>query len=88
MAPYSFEDFLPIHNAQDFSKFSHAFGYKPHEIIGIVVNRPLLAPNISPANESPKEVLIYDHNESPQVPHAPGNNFIPIRELKPSLRLD
>lgn len=66
---------LPIHNADDFSKFAHAFGYKPHEIIGIVVNRPLLAPNVAPANESPKEVLIYNHNESPQVPHAPEYIF-------------
>lgn len=66
---------LPIHNAEDFSKFAHAFGYKPHEIIGIVVDRPLLAPNVAPANESPKEVLIYSHNESPQVPHAPEYIF-------------
>ncbi|KAK6373704.1 hypothetical protein LTS17_008197 [Exophiala oligosperma] len=66
---------LPIHNAQDFSKFAHAFGYKPHEIIGIVVDRPLLAPNVAPANEAPKEVLIYNHNESPQVPHAPEYIF-------------
>ncbi|EXJ86486.1 hypothetical protein A1O3_03437 [Capronia epimyces CBS 606.96] len=66
---------LPIHNAEDFSKFAHAFGYKPHEIIGIVVNRPLLAPNVAPANEAPKEVLIYNHNESPQVPHAPEYIF-------------
>ncbi|KAF8857741.1 Clavaminate synthase-like protein [Acephala macrosclerotiorum] len=66
---------LPIHNAEDFSKFAHAFGYKPHEIIGIVVNRPLLAPNVAPANEAPKETLIYNHNESPQVPHAPEYIF-------------
>jgi alpha-ketoglutarate-dependent taurine dioxygenase len=66
---------LPIHNAEDFSKFAHAFGYKAHEIIGIVVNRPLLAPNVAPANEAPKEVLIYNHNESPQVPHAPEYIF-------------
>ncbi|KAI1077545.1 Clavaminate synthase-like protein [Whalleya microplaca] len=66
---------LPIHNADEFSKFAHAFGYKPHEIIGIVVDRPLLAPNVAPANESPKEVLIYSHNESPQVPHAPEYIF-------------
>ncbi|KAG9786118.1 hypothetical protein KCU88_g2287, partial [Aureobasidium melanogenum] len=66
---------LPIHNAHDFSKFAHAFGYKPHEIIGIVVDRPLLAPNVAPANEAPKEVLIYSHNESPQVPHAPEYIF-------------
>ncbi|KIW30482.1 uncharacterized protein PV07_06224 [Cladophialophora immunda] len=66
---------LPIHNAQDFSKFAHAFGYHPHEIIGIVVNRPVLAPNVAPANEAPKDVLIYNHNESPQVPHAPEYIF-------------
>ncbi|RAH86843.1 Clavaminate synthase-like protein [Aspergillus japonicus CBS 114.51] len=66
---------LPIHNAEDFSNFTHAFGYKPHEIIGIVVDRPLLAPNVAPANEAPKEVLIYNHNESPQVPHAPEYVF-------------
>ncbi|KAE9977351.1 hypothetical protein BLS_000026 [Venturia inaequalis] len=66
---------VPIHNAEQFSKFAHAFGYKPHEIIGIVVDRPLLAPNVAPANESPKEVLIYNHNESPQVPHAPEYIF-------------
>lgn len=66
---------LPIHSAADFSKFAHAFGYKPHEIIGIVVDRPLLAPNVAPANEAPKDVLIYNHNESPQVPHAPEYIF-------------
>ncbi|TID27791.1 Clavaminate synthase-like protein [Venturia nashicola] len=66
---------MPIHNAEDFSIFAHAFGYQPHEIIGIVVDRPLLAPNVAPANESPKEVLIYNHNESPQVPHAPEYIF-------------
>ena len=37
---------LPIHSADDFSRFAHAFGFKPHEIIGIVVDRPVLAPNI------------------------------------------
>ncbi|PLB52516.1 taurine catabolism dioxygenase TauD, TfdA family protein [Aspergillus steynii IBT 23096] len=66
---------LPIHNASDFSRFAHAFGYRPHEIIGIVVDRPVLAPNVAPANESPKEILIYNHNESPQVPHAPEYIF-------------
>lgn len=66
---------LPIHNASDFSRFAHAFGYRPHEIIGIVVDRPELAPNVAPANEAPKEVLIYSHNESPQVPHAPEYIF-------------
>ncbi|KAI0531919.1 hypothetical protein GGR58DRAFT_491992 [Xylaria digitata] len=67
---------LPIHNADDFSRFAHAFGFKPHEIIGIVVDRPVLAPNISHANTAPKEVLIHSHNESPQVPHAPEYIFL------------
>ncbi|KAL3419671.1 taurine catabolism dioxygenase [Phlyctema vagabunda] len=66
---------LPIYNAEDFSRFAHAFGYAPHEIIGIVVDRPVLAPNVAPANEAPKEVLIFNHNESPQVPHAPEYIF-------------
>ncbi|TXT15534.1 hypothetical protein VHUM_00037 [Vanrija humicola] len=66
---------LPINNATEFSRFAHAFGWRPHEIIGIVVDRPLLAPNVAPANESPKEVEIYNHNESPQVPHAPEYIF-------------
>ncbi|KAI1127595.1 hypothetical protein F5Y10DRAFT_242567 [Nemania abortiva] len=67
---------LPIHSADDFSRFAHAFGFKPHEIIGIVVDRPVLAPNVSPASKAPKEVLIHSHNESPQVPHAPGYIFL------------
>jgi hypothetical protein len=66
---------LPIHSASDFSRFAHAFGYSPHEIIGIVVDRPLLAPNVAPANEAPPHILIYNHNESPQVPHAPEYIF-------------
>ncbi|OAA64117.1 Taurine catabolism dioxygenase TauD/TfdA [Akanthomyces lecanii RCEF 1005] len=66
---------LPIRDATEFSRFAHAFGYAPHEIIGIVVDRPLLAPNVAPANEAPKEVQIYNHNESPQVPHAPEYIF-------------
>lgn len=66
---------LPLFNAEDFSKFAHAFGYKPHEVIGSIANRPLLAPNVSLANEAPKEVLIYNHNELPRVPHSPGYIF-------------
>ncbi|KAF1729520.1 Clavaminate synthase-like protein [Beauveria bassiana] len=65
---------LPIDDALAFSKFAHAFGYAPHEIIGIVVDRPLLAPNVAPANEAPKEVQIYNHNESPQ--HTAGGSTL------------
>lgn len=61
---------LPIENADDFSRFAHAFGYEPHEIIGIVVDRPLLAKNVAPANESSLTTTIGSHNESPQVPHG------------------
>ncbi|OKL61421.1 hypothetical protein UA08_03687 [Talaromyces atroroseus] len=66
---------LPIQKADDFSRFAHAFGYKPHEIIGIVVDRPLLAKNVAPANESALTTTIGSHNESPQVPHAPAYIF-------------
>ncbi|KAL2832171.1 hypothetical protein BDW59DRAFT_181462 [Aspergillus cavernicola] len=66
---------LPITSATSFSTFTQAFGFHPHEIIGIVVNRPTLAPNVSPANEAPPHIRIYNHNESPQVPHAPGYVF-------------
>jgi hypothetical protein len=64
---------LPIHDAQEFSKFAHAFGYQAHEIIGIVVDRPLLAPNVAPANEAALTTTIGSHNESPQVPHGNWN---------------
>lgn len=40
-----------------------------------MVDRPLLAPNVAPANESPKETQIFSHNESDEVPHAPEYVF-------------
>ncbi|RDW61775.1 uncharacterized protein DSM5745_10447 [Aspergillus mulundensis] len=49
---------------------AHAFGYTPHEIIGIVFDRPVLAPNMAPANEALKEARIYNHNESPRPARA------------------
>lgn len=67
---------LPIHSAEDFSKFGHAFGFNPYEVIGTVIDRPEVAPNVVPANEASKEVLIYNHNESPRTPHAPGYIFL------------
>jgi alpha-ketoglutarate-dependent taurine dioxygenase len=69
-----FRDF-PLNNADDFSKFAHAFGYKPHEIIGAVAHRPSLAANVGPANDAPNDVLIYNHNESPRFPHSPAYVF-------------
>lgn len=66
---------LPIRNSEDFSKFAHAFGYRPHETIGSVSKRPILAPNVSIASEAPKEVLIYNHNELPRMPHSPAYIF-------------
>jgi hypothetical protein len=66
---------LPIFSAEDFSKFAHAFGYKPYEVIGSIANRPMLASNVGLANEAPKEVLIYNQNELPRVPHSPGYIF-------------
>jgi alpha-ketoglutarate-dependent taurine dioxygenase len=66
---------LPINNSEDFSNFAHAFGYRPHEVIGSIAKRPLLAPNVSLANEAPKEVLIYNHNELPRLPYSPAYVF-------------
>lgn len=67
---------LPIYSAGDFSRFGHAFGFKPYEVIGTIVDRILLAPNVVPANDALKKVLIYNHNESPHTPHAPGYIFL------------
>lgn len=58
---------IPVKTPSDFSKVALAFGFKPHEIIGLVVERGELAENVSPANESDRSVLIFNHNESPQV---------------------
>ena len=66
---------LPIHDAQDFSKVAHAFGYKPHELLGGIAHRPLLAPNVVPANELAKEEQIYSHSESTITPHSPSYVF-------------
>jgi hypothetical protein len=49
---------LPINDEDDFSKFAHAFGYLPHEIIGIVVDRPVLAPNVAPQTRQPSPRLL------------------------------
>lgn len=63
---------VPIHNASDFSKFVHAFGFKPHELIGNVKGGGELAPGVAYANEAPPQVQIYSHNESAHVPNAPA----------------
>lgn len=63
---------LPIHDSNDFSRFVHAFGFKPHELIGNVKGGGELAPAVSYANEAPPHVQIYSHNESAHVPNAPG----------------
>lgn len=80
---------LPIKDAHDFSRFAHSFGFKPHEIIGIVVNRTVsfyvtedsdssekpLAANVAPANEAPKEVLIYNHSESFNLSYCQKSHY-------------
>jgi ophiobolin F synthase len=63
---------VPIHDALDFSRFVHAFGFKPHELIGNVKGGGELAPGVAYANEAPPQVQIYSHNESAHVPNAPG----------------
>ncbi|KAF3032269.1 hypothetical protein E8E11_001779 [Didymella keratinophila] len=67
---------LPVHSAEDFSKYGHASDSKPYEVIGTVIDRPEIAPNVVPTNEAPKKVLIHNHDDSPRTPHAPGYTFL------------
>lgn len=67
---------LPIHSAEDLRKFGHGFGFQPYEVIGTAIDLHEIASNVVPSNEPPKEVLIYNHNESPRTPHAPGYIFL------------
>ncbi|GAA5837873.1 hypothetical protein JCM3766R1_001502 [Sporobolomyces carnicolor] len=54
---------LPIHTANDFSRFLHAFGWSPHVDVGNPVNRVVHAPNVANANEGPPSLYIAAHTE-------------------------
>ena len=69
-----FQD-LKLKDAQEFSKFTHAFGFVPHEDIGNPVRRTILAPNVATANEGPNTMPVYPHNEFGLSPHYPAYVF-------------
>jgi hypothetical protein len=69
---------LPLKSAEDFSEFmfalagSGAYGWKPHEHVGMEVLRRPQAKNVLTANEGPPSHFIGWHNEyavSPAHPH-------------------
>ena len=66
---------LGLRDAHEFSRFAHAFGFVPHEEIGNPVRRTLLAPNVATANEGPKTMPVYPHNEFALSPHYPSYVF-------------
>lgn len=62
---------LNLNTPEEFSQFTHAFGFIPHEDIGNPVRRTILAKNVATANEGPNTQPVYPHNEfglSPQYP--------------------
>ncbi|KAK3989374.1 hypothetical protein QBC44DRAFT_85549 [Cladorrhinum sp. PSN332] len=66
---------LGLKDAQEFSKFAHAFGFVPHEDIGNPVRRTILAPNVATANEGPNTMPVYPHNEFGLSSHYPDYVF-------------
>ncbi|KAK1826184.1 taurine catabolism dioxygenase [Podospora conica] len=63
---------LGLRDADEFSRFAHAFGWTPHEDIGNPVRRTVLAPNVATANEGPNTMPVYPHNEFGLSPHYPA----------------
>ncbi|GAA5824560.1 hypothetical protein JCM11251_000476 [Rhodosporidiobolus azoricus] len=63
---------LPIENADDFSRFLHAFGWKAHVDLGNPVNRVVHAPNVANANEGPPSLYIAAHSEFGISTHFPS----------------
>ena len=66
---------LGLKDADEFSKFTHAFGWVPHEDIGNPVRRTVLAKNVATANEGPNTKPVYPHNEFGLSPHYPAYVF-------------
>ncbi|KAF2001515.1 Clavaminate synthase-like protein [Amniculicola lignicola CBS 123094] len=67
-----FQD-LGLKDANEFSRFAHAFGFVEHEDIGNPVRRTILAKNVATANEGPNTQPIYPHNEFGLSPHYPAH---------------
>ncbi|KAF2636153.1 Clavaminate synthase-like protein [Massarina eburnea CBS 473.64] len=66
---------LCLASAEEFSQFTHAFGFVPHEDIGNPVRRTILANNVATANEGPNTRPVYPHNEFGLSPHYPAYVF-------------
>ena len=66
---------LNLQDADEFSKFTHAFGWLPHEDIGNPVRRTILAKNVATANEGPNTQPVYPHNEFGLSTHYPAYVF-------------
>lgn len=66
---------LGLKNADEFSRFAHAFGWSPHEDIGNPVRRVVHAKNVASANEGPNTQPVYPHNEFGLSPHYPAYVF-------------
>lgn len=66
---------LGLKNADEFSRFAHAFGWTPHEDIGNPVRRVVHAKNVASANEGPNTQPVYPHNEFGLSPHYPAYVF-------------
>jgi len=63
---------LDLKDADEFSKFAHAFGWVAHEDIGNPVRRTIHAKNVATANEGPNTQPVYPHNEFGLSPHYPA----------------
>lgn len=66
---------LGLKDADEFSRFAHAFGWTPHEDIGNPVRRVVHARNVASANEGPNTQPVYPHNEFGLSPHYPAYVF-------------
>ncbi|MEM7284265.1 MAG: TauD/TfdA family dioxygenase [Pseudomonadota bacterium] len=68
---------FPIHCAEDFDRFSAAFGYGDFTYQESLSNaiRINFTPRVFTANEAPPEVEIYLHHEMAQTPIAPEKIF-------------
>ncbi|KAL1853995.1 hypothetical protein Daus18300_011585 [Diaporthe australafricana] len=66
---------LGLKDAEEFSRFAHAFGWTAHEDIGNPVRRVVHAKNVASANEGPNTQPVYPHNEFGLSPHYPAYVF-------------
>ncbi|MFT2111082.1 TauD/TfdA family dioxygenase [Marinomonas sp. 2405UD68-3] len=68
---------FPLHSAEDFDKFSAAFGFEPFTYKESLSNavRINFTERVFTANEAPKDVEIFLHHEMAQTPISPDKLF-------------